>query len=85
MSLSDGKANRLRVCPGNTAQFKPSAGRVAEWFKAPVLKFGSDHLYSFVLTPSSLISFTKFNSSFHPLPSSPSPLPEVGDHFGDHF
>jgi hypothetical protein len=27
----------------------------------------------------------KFNSSFHPLPSIPSPLPEVGDQFGDHF
>jgi len=60
-------------------------GRVAEWFKAPVLKFVHSHLYWFVLIPPCLISFAKFNSSFHPLPSIPSPLPIVGDHFGDHF
>jgi integrase len=51
-------------------------------FKAPKSKAGRRDI---VLIPPSLISFTNFNLLFHLLPSFPSPLPIVGDHFGDHF
>jgi hypothetical protein len=81
-------ANMAAVCYSDHAPFmgtRREAGRVAEWFKAPVLKFDYAHPSLFVLIPPSLISFTKFNFPFHPLPSSPSPLPNVRDHFGDHF
>jgi hypothetical protein len=50
--------NGIWIC-----RYYPKDGRLAEWFKAPVLKFAFPRFVQSSLVPTSAISSNKFNHS----------------------